>query len=74
MLFIYFRFFFASSDCRKVVVIEFDTITGQNLAMCHSARKVELAFVYQVAIELESLLPRLLLRLQQNSEDFVKAT
>ena len=65
---------FTSSDSKEIVVVEFGTVTGQNLGMCHSVKKVELAFVYRVAIELVSMLPRLLLRLRQNFVDFAKAT
>jgi len=42
--------------------------------MYRSIRKVELAFVYPVEIELESLLPRSLLRRLLSFVDSVKAT
>ena len=58
----------------RCVSLLLDLLSGQNLAMYHFVRKVELAFVYLVAIEREFLSPRLLLRRRPNFVDSVKAT
>jgi len=60
--------------CKMCLSLLFYLLSGQNLVMYRFVRKVELAFVYQVEIELESLLRRSLHRHLLNSVDSVKAT